>query len=346
MTPLGAVPARLLGGRFTAVWVALAVLLVISLFIAPSSVQPRALNNLMFFAAILGLVAIGQHLVVVVGGIDLSVAPVMTLAALVFALVADDSAAGAAFGAGVAIAAAMVVGLCSGLAVTALRITPLIATLGVGAVARGVAFYVHGPASPSAVPSFFNQLATSRPIFGLFSATFLLWVLLTAAVTLILTRTVVGRRFVAVGDSGKAARAVGISVGRYRIAGYVAAAFFYAVGGLALAGVAGQPGRTLGEPFLLPSVAAVVVGGTPLGGGVGSVIATAGGTLFITHLDSLTLSLRAPTSLQLIVQGAVIAGAMALYGIASKKRRSKLLVQPPSQSAPAPSFGGSGSGGR
>lgn len=321
-------------GRFAPVWITFALLLLVSLVLAPSSVQPRALNNLLFFAAILGLVAMGQHLVVVVGGIDLSVAPVMTLTALVFALVADNSIGGALFGAAVAIAAALVVGLLNGISVTVLHITPLIATLGVGAIARGAAFYVHGPASPSAVPKVFNELATSRPIFGLLSATFVLWVVLVVLATLILRRTVVGRRYVSVGDSPRAARALGIPVDRYRVAGYVGATFFYALGGLALAGVAGQPGRTLGEPFLLPSVAAVVVGGTPLGGGVGSALATAAGALFITHLNSLTLSMQAPTSVQLIVQGLVIAIAVALYGLKRHRRRLVPPNIPPSQSPP------------
>jgi len=102
-------------------------------------------------------------------------------------------------------------------------------------------------------------------------------------------------------------------VDAYRIGAYLFAALLYGVLGLALTGLAGQPSATLGESYLLPSIAAVVVGGTLLGGGAGSVAATAVGAFFITQLDSLTLSLKAPTGVQLMVQAGVIAFAMALY---------------------------------
>jgi ribose transport system permease protein len=110
-------------------------LLGVSPLVAPSSGAPRQLSNTVFFAAILGLVALGQHLVVVSGGIDLSVAPTMTLTALLFASFGNETGSGTASAAGIAILVAMLVGVANGLAVTYLRITPLVATLAVGAIA-------------------------------------------------------------------------------------------------------------------------------------------------------------------------------------------------------------------
>jgi ribose transport system permease protein len=300
-------------GRFLAIWLALATLLLLSPLIAPTSVSRQSLNNLIFFGSMLGLVALGQHLVIVVGGLDLSVPATITLAGLVFADMASDSVEETALAVAAALLAALCVGLLNGLTVTVLRITPLIATLGVGAIARGTGFLVHGTGSPDAVPDFFNKLATSRPVFGVFSIAAVIWLISTLLVILIFRLTVAGRRFVAVGDSPHAARAAGIHVDAYKIAGYMAGAFFYGIAGLVLAGVASHAGRTLGDPYLLPPIAAVVVAGTPLGGGIGSVAATAAGALFMTHLDSLTLSMKAPRSVQLIVQGATIALAMGLY---------------------------------
>jgi ribose transport system permease protein len=87
----------------------------------------------------------------------------------------------------------------------------------------------------------------------------------------------------------------------------------YAALGIAATGLAGQPSVTIGDSYLLPSIAAVVVGGTLLGGGAGTIVGTVLGTLFMTQLDSLTLSLKAPTSVQYVVQAIVIIAAMALY---------------------------------
>jgi ribose transport system permease protein len=216
-------------------------------------------------------------------------------------------------GAALALGAALCAGIANGVAVTQLRITPLIATLGVGALATGGAFTVIGEGAPKTIADAVGRIVIQRPLLGTFSYVTLVWVLLALAVAAVLRFAVVGRTFVAVGANPRTARALGIHVDRYRLAGYTTAALMYGVLGLALTGLAGQPGVTLGDSYLLPSIAAVVVGGTVLGGGSGSVIATVVGAVFMTQLDSLTLSLKAPTSVQLIVQAAVIATAMALY---------------------------------
>jgi ribose transport system permease protein len=309
-----------LRGRFVPIWVVFALIVAVSPLLASESVSGRSWNNLLFFASLLGLAALGQHLVVVVGGLDMSVGPQMALAALVFAklgsaVATESSASGMVVAALLAVAACIAIGVINGLAVTLLRITPLIATLAGGALATGAAYTLQGSGAPNPVPAAFSEAVSARPLFGVIAVVSLVWLASMALVAGALRWTPAGRRFVAVGDSQRAARAAGIRVGRYRVFGFAAASVFYALAGLAVGGLAQQPGVALGDAYLLPSIAAVVVGGTPLGGGVGSVASTAMGALFMSHLDALTLSMQAPTSVQLIVQGAVIAGAMAAYGL-------------------------------
>jgi ribose transport system permease protein len=301
--------------RFAPVCAVLAFLFLISWALAPTSVHGQQLRNIVFFGSFLGLAALGQHIVILVGGIDLSVAPVIGLSAVIFADVAQEGAGTGriVLGAALAVGAALCAGIANGVAVTLLRITPLIATLGVGALATGGAFTVIGEGAPKTIADAVGRAVIQRPLLGTFSYVTLVWVLLALAVAAVLRWAVVGRTFVAVGANPRTARALGIHVDRYRLAGYTTAALMYGVLGLALTGLAGQPGVTLGDSYLLPSIAAVVVGGTVLGGGSGSVVATVVGAVFMTQLDSLTLSLKAPTSVQLIVQATVIAVAMALY---------------------------------
>ena len=133
-----------------------------------------------------------------------------------------------------------------------------------------------------------------------------------AIVSAVIRMTVLGRRFVAVGANPPAARAAGIPVRSYELGTYIAAALTYGIAGVLIAGYLRTPGIATGNDYLLPTIAAVVLGGTALAGGVGSVIASAGGALFLTQLEQVVLGMGAPSSVQLIIQGAIIALGMAL----------------------------------
>ena len=131
-------------------------------------------------------------------------------------------------------------------------------------------------------------------------------------VTFVIRKTVLGRRFVAVGASPAAARAAGIPVRAYELGTYIVAALAYGGAGILIAGFLRTPGIATGNDYLLPTIAAVVLGGTSLAGGRGSVIATAGGALFLTQLEQVVLGMGAPSSVQLVIQGSIIALGMAL----------------------------------
>lgn len=306
---------------FSAVWFAFAGLLVLSAIVAPRSVGGSQLKSLLFFGALLGIAALGQHLVVSVGGMDLSIGPTMTFAGLVFASLSGSSLSGLLGGVAIAVGAAAVVGVINGIAVVVFRITPLIATLAVGTVVTGAAYsYTNGV--PRQVSSQAHDLVLGRTAGGFVSVGLILWIVLLVAAALILRYTAPGRRMVAVGAGPSAMTAMGFRVSRYRMSAYIIGSAISGVAGVLLAAVAGLPGVSMGNPYMIATIAAVVLGGTPLGGGLGSVVATAGGALFITQLNASVAVLQASTAVQMIVQGAVIAVAVALYGARRRKRSS------------------------
>jgi ribose transport system permease protein len=126
------------------------------------------------------------------------------------------------------------------------------------------------------------------------------------AAWIITRKTTVGRRFVAVGVNPRAAEAAGVAVLKYRIGAYLASAVCFCAAGMLLAGFIGSASQTSGNDYLLPAIAAVVVGGTPFTGGRGSVVASAVAALFMAQLGQLVLALGAGPAVQLLVQACAI----------------------------------------
>jgi ribose transport system permease protein len=295
---------------YSGIWVATVLLFAVSPLLAEGSVSSSALVSTLPFASILAIASIGQLLVVQQRGLDLSVPGMISLATVVVAQYADGSDGRLPVAIALAVAACALAGLVSGIAITTLGITPLVATLGVNALLLGVILQISHGSDPPAAPPGLASFALGKTA-GVPQLVFLAAVLV-AIIAAIVRATIVGRRFVAVGASAPAAHAAGISVRRYQIATYMAAGVAYAAAGVLLAGFLNTPGLSTGDSYLLPTIAAVVLGGTSLAGGAGSVVATAAGALFLTQLQAVVLGMGAPNSAQLIIQGVIIALGMGL----------------------------------
>jgi ribose transport system permease protein len=313
LRPGGAGASWLRVPRFSAIWVATALLFAVSPLLARGSVSHSALLSMAPFAAILAIAAIGQTLVVQQRGLDLSVPGVITLTTIIVTKYSDghDGRLPAAI-ALVALAAA-VAGLISGIAITWFGITPLVATLGVNALLQGVVFQYTSGSSTAAAPPALASFALEKTLRV--PNTVLIAVVAALIAAFVIRTTIAGRRFVAVGASPAAARAAGIRVRRYELATYVLAGLFYGGAGILVAGFLGTPGIGAGDGYLLPTIAAVVLGGTSLAGGVGSVVATVGGALFLTQLQQVILGMGAPSSVQFVIQGSIIAVGMGLRNV-------------------------------
>ncbi|WP_108260572.1 ABC transporter permease [Mangrovicoccus ximenensis] len=306
-----------LPGEFGWIWIATAALFAISAIVAPGTVRPASLSAMLPFAAMLAIVAAGQTIVIQQRGLDLSCAAMMSLGGVVVAKLgfAADSMLLAVAG---TVAVAALCGSLNGLLVARLNIMPIVATLAMNAVLLGaVNMLSRGTplAVPDALESFSHRDVLGVPWTLVLSLGFLL------SIAVISARTLIGRRFVAVGANPRAARAAGMPVLAYQVGTYGAAAVCFAVAGMLYAGFIGSASQNAGTDFLLPGIAAVVVGGTPFSGGRGSVIASGVAAVFMTQLGILVMALGAGSAVQLLIQALVIIAATAVRELPGILRR-------------------------
>jgi ribose transport system permease protein len=300
-------PAAALG-----IWLATGVLFIISAVVQPQSLSVGSLQGMLPFAAILAVVAAGQTLIIQQGGIDLSVPGMISLGVVILTRIPNGDESKLPLAVVLAFLALIGTGLANGVIVNKVGITPIVTTLGMNALLFGMVIFISG-GTPRDTTATLQSLVTD-PVLGVGRGVFI------AVVTLVVVATVVkrmsaGRRFEAVGASRPAARAAGFPSVRFEIAAYVGAGLMYFIGSLLLAGVVKTPSAFQGNTYLLPSVAAVVLGGTSLLGGPGSVIATAGGALFLTQLQQLLRTTDLNAGVVLLVQAAAIAVGVAVHSV-------------------------------
>jgi ribose transport system permease protein len=311
------------------VWYATALLFIASFVIEPGSVDSNSLNAMLPFAGILAIAAVGQTLVVMQRGIDLSLPGMMTVSALLVSKFASEHGNNIVLAIVVVAAVATVVGLVNGFAISFFTVTPLVATLAMNAILVGFALAYSG-GTPVRAPEGVSNFSLDKTL-GI-SNTDLLALLLVIVVAAVVARTIWGRRFVAVGASERAARTAGVPTERFKLLAYVAAALCYSAAGILLAGYVSTPNVGSGDQYLLPAIAAVVVGGTAFTGGRGNIVGTAVAAVFLSQLTQLVLSLGAPTATQLVIQAVVIALAAAAQSV----DRGQLLAMLPTRASKAP----------
>jgi ribose transport system permease protein len=306
--------------KLGAVWFVVALLYFVSGLISPGMFQFSQAINICQVAAFLGVVATGQTIALLTGGIDLSVAGVVTMANIV-----STSLMGARPGyilpaVTFCLLLAAIVGLVNGLIITIARVTPLVATLGMNSILFGAALVYTGGAPHGGISPDFAVFGQGH--FGVLPISTICWVSIVLAVAFLTRRTIFGRELYAVGANAIAARVMGVPVNQVIIGAYVLSAVMAVLGGLLLTSYIGSPSLGIGDQFLLTSIAATVVGGTALSGGVGSVLNTIGGTLFITELNSFTNIVQVSTGVQFVLQGTVIALSVLMYRVIGLSRTS------------------------
>jgi ribose transport system permease protein len=301
---------RALPSQFALILPATAILYLVSPLLAEGSVSGSSILIVFSFASILAIAAIGQTLVVQQGGLDLSVPGVISLAAVLVTKFPDGDNSSLAPWIAVALACGFLSGLICGIAITRFRVTALVATLAVNALLYGTVLYLTKGTSTEAVPSMLSSFAVGRiygiPHLAIFALAFIL------LIEIGMRSTVWGRRFVAVGVNARAARAASLRVTSYKIATYAIAGAFYALSGVLLAGYLRVPSLLVGNSYLLPTITVVVLGGTSLLGGAGSVAATAIGAIFLVQLQQVVIGMGAPTSAQFVIQAVIILLGMSI----------------------------------
>jgi ribose transport system permease protein len=297
-------------GAFGPIWTATILLFAVSPLVAHGALSHSALQAMLPFAGILAIAAIGQTLVIQQGGLDLSVPGTFSLGVVLVTVVPGGENGKLALALAVVLLVGVAAGLLNGLLVTRLGITSLVATLGMNAVLVGTVLQVtHGSIAYKTTGNW-SHFASSK-VAGVPTPT-VAALGLVIVVAAYMRWSVFGRRFDLVGASPVAARSAGLPVARYQVVSYMAAGACYAFAGALLAGFLGSPQLFAGNDYLLPTIAAVVLGGTALGGGRGSVVATGVGVLFLSQLEQVVELLGASQAVQDVIQGAIVALGMGL----------------------------------
>jgi ribose transport system permease protein len=290
----------------------LAVLVVVLEIVQPGIVSPGWVSNTIRFAVPLAVLAACQTMTMLTGGIDLSVAVVASMTSYVMAtLVSDFGWLGASL---FALIPAAAVGLVNGIGVGWFRVHPLIMTISMSLIVSG-AVNVYARANITGgtrVPPEISWLG-GQTLFGILPNSLLLFVPVAAVVLLGLRRSGYGRLLYAVGDNETAARLAGVRVGHVLVLLYVISGILAGLAGLIFAGVIGSATGRLVDPFLLPSVAAAVIGGTSIFGGRGGYSGSIVGAVILTVLVTLLTVLQQPEAVRQILFGAIILAVAAAY---------------------------------
>ncbi|MES2171289.1 MAG: ABC transporter permease [Actinomycetota bacterium] len=329
-------PAVVLSWPGTRALIAVVALFAVSPLFSLGTISHTAIVSMLPFAALTAVVAVGQTLVIQQGGLDLSVAGAVTLGAVFAAKLGSSGAVDPIVAVVIAILVTSLFGVLSGVVVAFLDLPPLVVTIASNALMVGLVQAVSGGFSSHA-PNQLSDFALGRWIGLPVLAFGALAVVLIAQAVLKLTR--IGRRFELVGENRRAAEYIGVSPKFYTISAYWLSALLAAAAGVMLAGLLRIPTLTAGDAYLLPSIAAVVLGGTALTGGRGSIVGTALGALFLAQLSQLVQTFTQSTAVQNIVQALIIGvGIVAQLQLGGSTARLKGLVsRKTATSTPSPS---------
>jgi ribose transport system permease protein len=277
----------------------------------PGTVTPLWISNMILFAAPLAILGAGQTMVMLTGGIDLSVASVATGAAY---LLATNATSGDVTAITIALSLGLAVGVVNGIGVALLRVQPLIMTLGTGLMCAGVmiVYSQQMMASQPHVPAIIQTLGSGK-VRGLVPINLFLWAIIGGLVLFVLHRTGYGRLLYAIGDNREACHLAGIRVWRVVFVDYVVCALLAAIAGLVLVGGTNASDLSLANAYLLPSVACVIIGGTSIFGGRGGYAGTIVGALILTVLTSLLTLLEVHEPVKQILYGLIILLLAAAY---------------------------------
>jgi ribose/xylose/arabinose/galactoside ABC-type transport system permease subunit len=298
-----------LAGQWAAPIMILVVMVVAAVF-APAFFTPANLRTVSIQVAVLGVVAIGQTLVLLTRSIDMSVSAVLALGAVIVVQTEGGNSIGLALAQALGVAA--LIGLANGLLVAKRHVPPFVATFGMLVFVQGARLaYTKGQASGD-VPDLLRAISIEQ--LGPLPAALVVWLIVNAIVYFVLQYTRYGRWIYAVGGNPAAARYAGINVDWVLIGAHIVCSVFAIMGGLLLSGYIGYVDLRLGSDYNMNSIAAAVVGGTTFAGGKGNLLGTAAGVILLIMLLNLVVVLGLPIHWQYALQGVVLVLATALQG--------------------------------
>lgn len=326
----------LLAARFLPVWLATAALAIVASFAAPAAFGNTSWSYVLPYTTVLAVASLGQMLVVMHAGIDLSTPGVISLGGNLIAGIGAGSNHRLAIAIVACLGMGMLVGLANGVLVGLLRLNPLIVTLAVGQIvlAWTSKYSRESVTNNPDVPGALSSWATGKPL-GI-SAVFWTGAAITIVVALVLRYSTAGRRFQAVGANPRAAWIAGLHVRTHIVLAYTAAGTLYAITAVLLAGVRISIDPAFGSEYLLSPIAAVVIAGAALAGGLASAVSTWVAALALTFLTQMLLIMGLSAAMQYVVFGAAILAGMVVSGdrVASVLGRWMRPARPAPRAAP------------
>lgn len=313
--PIWSWPLAVLRQPIVVALILIVALLMLGETLSPGFASAQQIQRLLIVAAMLGIVAAGQNLVILGGreGIDLSVGGVVSIAAVLAGNIMAGGNAGIAPAIVACVGLGALFGLFNGLGVTLLRIPPLVMTLGMLGVLQGLLVVLRGGIPSGRAAPGLTQFVTQPFLLGL-PGILWLWLAVGLAMAFLLNRTVFGTRIYAIGSNEQAAYMAGVPVKLVRVALFMLSGAFAALAGVLLLGYSGTSFANVGEQYMLASIIAVVLGGTPLAGGKGGYTGTMAGAVLLVILQSILTTINIAESGRLMVFGLTLLVLMLFYG--------------------------------
>ena len=303
----------------SAIWVVLLALLGVAALFSDAFLQPAYLLNMVRQAAPVGMAAIGVTLVMVMGGVDLSVGAVISLAAVVAAVLMDGEAGNIGYALAATLALGASIGFANGVLIAWNRVSPFILTLGTAVAVYGLTQIYSGGTARGIVAPGFREFFNQR-IGGLVPVLALLFLAAALIAALVQRTTRFGRSLYLVGSNPRAAHLAGVPAARLTVATYTLSGLLAALGGIALLARSGVSSTFAGRGFEFDALAAVVLGGTTFEGGRGGVGGTVAGLLVLFVAFNLVNILGLNYNVQRIVAGVIIIVASAVYTYLTSRR--------------------------
>lgn len=291
-------------------WLLLLVIVVVASFMAENFLSSRNLTNVLRQMIPLGIVAVGQTLVILIAGVDLAVAATISMANTALMGIVAGQAANVPMAIGVVLVAGLLVGLVNGLIIIATRVPALIVTLGTASIITGITFLYTDQTNFGEPADIMNDIGFGS--VGPIPILFFLYAFIAAVVLIVQNRSAFGLHLFAVGGSEQVARSSGVRVARVTVIAYVACGLLAAVAGIAMSMRMGAGEPLSGVGFDWDSIAAVVLGGTALTGGRGGVGGTVGGVAIISILNNVMNLAGVSSFTQIVVKGVIVLIAVLL----------------------------------
>lgn len=307
-------------------YVAAALLFVLVSLYSPGFANPGHVGTLVALAAFIGIVAIGQTVVIIGGGIDLSVPWVMNSSAILVTALAHGQNWPLVWIVPLILAMGCGIGIVNGIGIALLRVPPIVMTMSVNVIAQGLLLIITRGFPPPLAPPVLTVIAAGK--IGPVPYILFVWIALAALVVLMERRTAFGRYLYALGSNRTVATLSGVPVTRTTIAAYAWSGTTAALAGILYCGYSRQAYLGMGDPYLFTSIAAVAIGGASILGGTGSYLGTIAGALVLTILNGVLPIFRLEAGALKIIYGAVILiavfiAAPSLRELLARRRSSK-----------------------